>query len=245
MQRTNQRELDCFTLIWCRSTGTPTATPTRDELMTLTPEPTRTNNSQVASMSSVSASPSTSPSTAEKDASSLETCFPGSETVELDNGARLTMRQLKIGDRVRVSETEFSPVFLFTHRSAWESAVWYVRLTTKSNHSVVATLSHAMYIKKDGGSRNVAAGNIRVGDSLLTVAGWQIVTNCRYVVARGLYNPQTLHGNIVVNGVVVTTFTTAMDMYTANGLLLPLRALFRAGLISEQLAGSWWKYGVI
>ena len=46
--------------------------------------------------------------------------------------------------------------------------------------------------------------------------------------APGLYNLQTLHGDVVVGGLRASTYTTAVDPAVAHRLLWPLRAVFEA-----------------
>lgn len=48
------------------------------------------------------------------------------------------------------------------------------------------------------------------------------------VWATGLYNPQTVEGNVVVEGLQVSTFTEAVEPVVACALLLPFRAGFMA-----------------
>jgi hypothetical protein len=43
----------------------------------------------------------------------------------------------------------------------------------------------------------------------------------------GLYNPQTLHGDIVVDGVRASTYTEAVDPVFAHAVLAPVRAVYR------------------
>jgi len=72
-----------------------------------------------------------------------------------------------------------------------------------------------------------------VGDTLQVVApggGWTsvAVTSVSRVDAAGLYNPQTLHWYIVVDGVRASTFTVAVAPAVPSKLLAPLRAVYRS-----------------
>lgn len=173
------------------------------------------------------------------------TCFPWDAKVYLERGYWVTMAQLRVGDRVQVSSKEFSEVFVFTHRDRHNTAARYVELRTSGNISVTMTDSHLVHVF--GGTRK--ASECRSGDNILTVFGWQVITSVRDVAATGLYNPQTLQGDIVVNGVVASTFTTAVQMRAANGLLSPLRALYRVGWACETFwdtvfSSSWMRHEV-
>lgn len=159
------------------------------------------------------------------------TCFPWDATVHLENGINLTMSQLQVGDRVRVSPTEFSEVFMFTHQSRFDVGSHYVELRTKMNQTLIATATHLVHIN----GRLMAAGKCRPGDKVLTLVGWETVVSTRRVKGSGLYNPHTLHGDIVVNNIVASTFTTAVNVRSASGLLSPLRALHRLSLLVKQI----------
>lgn len=145
------------------------------------------------------------------------------------------------GDEDGSTTSSYSPVFLFTHRSELQRTNDYVRIMTQGNHSLVVTGTHLIYV--NGGL--APAKRTMIGDRVLTLSGWKSVTALHLNVhARGLYNPQTLHGNIIVDGFVVSTFTQAVPVRIAVGLLMPLRALFRASIISESVAGRWFQLGV-
>ncbi|GAB0494399.1 hypothetical protein MMPV_005692 [Pyropia vietnamensis] len=152
-------------------------------------------------------------------------CFPGSAEVELESGETVTMDKLSVGDSVRVSADAFSRVFMFTHKVA-AGSFNFVKLTTASAASLTVTRSHYIYAN----GKMTAAGAVRLGDKLELVADRKcdIVTAISSVTGTGLYNPQTLHGDIVVNGIRASTYTTAVEPTVASALLSPLRALFRA-----------------
>lgn len=53
----------------------------------------------------------------------------------------------------------------------------------------------------------------------------------------GLYNPQTLDGRIVVNGIIASTYTTAVIPEAAHALLTPLRCLFNVCRLRDLIPG--------
>lgn len=66
------------------------------------------------------------------------------------------------------------------------------------------------------------------------------VTHVQKVSGQGLFNPQTLDGRIVVNNVVVSTYTTAVTPKLATALLSPFRFVANWGgplwpLVAERL----------
>lgn len=149
-------------------------------------------------------------------------CFPAHATVQLEDGSVKSMALLQLGDRVRVAPNLFSDVFMFTHKLAHVSHR-FVRIRTRSGHSLSLTNGHYLYVN----GATAAASTVKPGDSVtLADATISTVIAVDSVVAKGLFNPQTVHGDIIVNGVRATTYTTAVERRLAHALLAPLRAAF-------------------
>ncbi len=164
-------------------------------------------------------------------------CFPGHARVELEDGALVPISTLRLGDRVRTGATTYSDVFMFSHRDAAARSL-FVRLVTSARAQVTLTHSHYVYAN----DKLVAAGAVRVGDSLVLADGSHAkVTTVETVSSKGLYNPHTLDGTIIVDGILTSTYTTSVHPMAAHaGLLAPLRWVYsrigaNAGL--DALAG--------
>lgn len=160
-------------------------------------------------------------------------CFPASASVQLESGSLKRMDELVIGDRVAVSDGVFSEVFAFTHKDA---AVSYdfVQISTASGATLTLTPSHYIYAN----GHLIAAKDVVVGDSVELSSGLPTtVTNVATARDVGLYNPQTVHGDIIVNGIRASTYTTAVQPSFAHAALYPMRALFQTlGLAPLSLA---------
>lgn len=152
-------------------------------------------------------------------------CFPAHATVRLADGSEKPMHLLSIGDRVLVSHPNtFSEVYFFSHQHP-EHVSNFVRIAT-SVDSIQLTLSpgHMLYVN----GRLTPARNVRVGDAL-SVAHEQksaVVTSVDRTTSRGLFNPHTLHGDIVVDRVHTSTLTDALRPRVANVLLKPFATLY-------------------
>jgi Hint module len=177
-------------------------------------------------------------STSPKNNSGGGSCFPAESTVLVESGHNKRMDKLEVGDRVLVGDGTFSQIFMFTHKVGDEIGREFVRITTDSGNAIVATKGH--YIPTAGNGLS-AAGSVRVGDQLfvsdsrgrLTSA---TVTSTERVTRTGLYNPQTVRGDIVVDGIVASTYTTAVEPRLAHAILTPLRAVYRwFGMYSSGL----------
>lgn len=152
-------------------------------------------------------------------------CFSGSATVEVEGRGCITMDELVIGDRVLVREVEgakvFSEVFMFTHQDPLVPDT-YLRISTEDGGKLDVTSGH--YLHANGGL--VSAENIQIGDILYNAAGSQkTVQRVEEVHGRGLFNPQTKDGSIVVDGIRATTYTRSIHPVVATAMMAPLRMM--------------------
>lgn len=156
-------------------------------------------------------------------------CFPSDAQVELEHVGRVPISQVHTGQRVHVGNGLYSPIFAWTHRDASLASHWYISIDVGLETDLVATPEHLVYVS----GKAVSAVNVRVGDVMHGGDGERLVIrNVTSVRRKGLYNPQTLHGDIVVNGMVVSTYTTAVKRGAAHALLAPMRAAFQGlGLV--------------
>lgn len=157
--------------------------------------------------------------------SSVLSCFPSTATVETRTG-HIRMDELREGMEIRTSIGTFSRVFAFTHRD-FSARTDFIHIRTQ-RHTL--SLSPGHYLPVNG--RLLAANSVRVGDTVGTMDGPAIVTSVSVMSDTGLFNPQTLDGTIVVNGMHASTFTTAISPSAARALLSPLAALFRVSGVS-------------
>lgn len=167
-----------------------------------------------------------------------DSCFPASSTVTISGAAPIRMEALAVGDSVSVGNTD-SRVFMFTH-SDRDGMHPFVRLTTASGHALSLSAGHYLYAN----DALEQADTVRTGDLLRLAAGGESpVVAVGATVERGLYNPQTLHGDIAVNGIVSSTYTSAIEPGLAHALLLPARAAYEwLGYSTRLLDGGAPKF---
>lgn len=151
-------------------------------------------------------------------------CFPARATARTRGGAAVRMDALRAGEEVLAGGGRYSRVVGFTHRSGDE---WtqMVRIGTEAG-AVTASPGH--YVYAEGGLRR--AGDVRRGMTVRAADGQPRVVRWvqHGVRERGLYNPQTESGDIVVDGVLCSCYTEAVRPVLAHALLAPVR-----------LAGNW------
>lgn len=154
-----------------------------------------------------------------------EACFPGVATVELQDGSLVRMEDVSIGDIVKVGVNEYSRVFMFTHKMA-DTFNKFVSLRMAS---AKLDLSAGHYLYVNGAL--AAAETVVIGDIITIASGGEVAVEAVGSVNRaGLYNPQTMSGTIAVNGMLASTYTTAVDPSFAHAVLLPFRMLSNIGM---------------
>jgi desert hedgehog len=140
------------------------------------------------------------------------------------------MASLAIGDRVHVGRGQVSEVFLFTHRVA-DGFNEFIELVSASGAVLRVTSGHYVYVN----GNLAAAKTIVAGDEVeLADGSSDVVVRVSKVLKRGLYNPQTVDGSIVVDGILASTFTTAVEPAFAHAILSPLRAMYRVFGVSTS-----------
>lgn len=160
-------------------------------------------------------------------------CFPALSKVNLMGGVQKSMQDLQVGDVVQVAHNKYSEVFMFTHRLSEIVRPFVILETAHTNVSLTA--SHFLYIN----DRLLPAEAARPGDFLQLQNGSKdVIKHVHKKRLQGLYNPQTLHGDIIVDSVRASTYTKVIAPNTAHPLLAPLRLLFRFAGRSTSVLNS-------
>ncbi|GAB0496275.1 hypothetical protein MMPV_007587 [Pyropia vietnamensis] len=165
-------------------------------------------------------------------------CFPATATVDVVGRGRVAMADLHVGDVVAVGGGRPpSPIYTFSHADSVAVST-FVSLTTtakpaqatgvSSSGAAGATpatllMSPGHYLPVNG--RLAAAKTVVVGDTLAAgPAGEPVtVTSVKRVSSRGLYNPHTVDGGLLVDGIRTSCYTTAVEPRLADALLAPAR----------------------
>lgn len=166
----------------------------------------------------------------ESDVSSISSdkaCFPGDSIVELRGGAMKRMEEVHIGDSLLVSCNLYSLVFGFTHRLNNSQIVSkFVRLTIEGQEKpFIATSGHYVYLNEELKTIEEA----QIGDVVTLGNGRHAhVIRVSTELHNGLFNFQTIHGDIVVNSVQASTYTKSVEASAAH-----------AGLSIARVVYSW------
>ena len=150
-----------------------------------------------------------------------QACFPGNALATLENGQTVALTELKIGDKIYTGVDRISEVYLFTHALPLAETP-FIELTTENEHIIVLSAGHYLYVN----GFLVKAETVKLNDILRTDIGESCVIKMEYVRETGLYNPHTLDGDIMINGVCTSTYTDALRPDLAHGILAPMRYLY-------------------
>ena len=132
------------------------------------------------------------------------------------------MDMLQIGDRVLVSSGRYESVYVFSHRLP-RATDRFIAISTQSGMRIVVTPGHFVYV----GDKLTRARDVRLGDMLpMEDATLSRVVRVETVMDTGLFNPHTMSGSIVVNGVKASVYTEGLRGDIAHAFLLPLRVAY-------------------
>lgn len=160
-------------------------------------------------------------------------CFPSTATVLTKQHGAILMHQLAAGDLVQAS-SGWSPIYTFSHADGDAHSSDFVRIYAPP-HVLTLSSGHYLFVHERG---EEAARNIHRGDGLYDGKGQLLRVETVHfgVVARGLYNPHTVDGTIVVDGVLASTFTEVIKPATAKSMLAPFRTAY--WLCGHDLSGG-------
>jgi len=159
-----------------------------------------------------------------------------------------------VGDEIAVGAGIYSSVIAFTHKMP-DMVDEFVVLTTASEARITLSGGHYIFIYgKDGKQEKLGAlrraDNAHVGDFLEIVTTnahnkdvmyYSPIVLIEIVKARGLFNPQTIDGKIVVDGVLCSTYTDAVAIDVGHAALAPLRFIYATfGSTARFLQDSVW-----
>ena len=119
------------------------------------------------------------------------------------------MKDLKVGDYIQDGENSVTRVYSFGHRDV-KARIAYLRIHMEGQQlPLELSPAHMLYGTE---TDPYPAYNLHVGDLVRQPSGSLVaVTNIETVYRKGVYAPFTYSGKLVVNGVVVSAYTFAID----------------------------------
>ena len=130
--------------------------------------------------------------------------------VELQGNGAVPMSSLAIGDVIRTGVSQYSEIYAFAHKDSVETGD-YLQLRTASERVLEITVDHHVHRTAPYGTKEVVpARDVRVGDTLWVVESEalapSVVVGIRTVSKVGVHAPYTREGNIVVNGILASSY---------------------------------------
>jgi len=161
------------------------------------------------------------------------------------------MSDLKVGDCVLSKQNDGTfkacdPIYFFGHAEG-ASLAPYHQLHLSSGKMISLSATHFIHTAKTPSATFVEselkhARKVNVGDWIWDTDGLSQVTNRTVKTLPGLYNPYTLSGNIVVDGVVASAHSHwIFDDYVPDAMLHHLPSLYQAAFYPGRLL--FWAAG--
>eukprot|EP00180_Rhodochaete_pulchella_P003379 Plantae.Rhodophyta-Rhodochaete_pulchella.ctg5706.p1 GENE.Plantae.Rhodophyta-Rhodochaete_pulchella.ctg5706~~Plantae.Rhodophyta-Rhodochaete_pulchella.ctg5706.p1 ORF type:complete len:445 (-),score=37.36 Plantae.Rhodophyta-Rhodochaete_pulchella.ctg5706:315-1649(-) len=157
-----------------------------------------------------------------------EGCFPASATVQTETGMVKRMDELAVGDRVISSPAGgSSEIYIFGHRQRYATHR-FVEIRSTKGESVRLSPKHYIYVVQSGALVRKTADSVAVGDLLVPVGRRDPaqVASVTTVSDVGLFAPHTVHGDIVVDGFLASTYTAHFNPVLAHAALAPIRWVY-------------------
>jgi hypothetical protein len=158
-------------------------------------------------------------------------CFPGDAKALVKDKGEVPMKALRLGDKVRVANNKYEPIYSFGHKNE-DTVAEFLQIFTDEDSSragrgdqppLELSKDHMVFISSNqqGRGRAVPASMIRNGDHVVAATGELVVVKeIRTVVRKGVYAPFTKSGSIVVDGILASTYVAIQG--TPDCLLLTI-----------------------
>lgn len=138
----------------------------------------------------------------------LDLCFSEVATVQVLQADKMemtvSMKDLKVGDRVLTGRNVYQEVYAFAHRLATKQSRFYQIHNENSKLPLEVTADHLVFLGNQ--EQPVAAVTVQIGDVLRSAAGPSKVTKISSVKRTGIYAPLTTGGSLVVDGVQASSY---------------------------------------
>jgi len=164
----------------------------------------------LSTSSGVPTSSSTSmPSTDSANEIDVDFCFSPLVKAEVLDKGRVMMKDLVVGDKVLTASGEYKTMFSMSHyHKSRDTSFLRIRVDTGVEQPLEISHNHLLFTEAK--EYPVPAASIKVGDKVLTTSsGFREVVELSRITRKGLYNPLTMDGTIVVDGIVASTYTSS------------------------------------
>ena len=163
-------------------------------------------------------------------------CFTAESKVVREDGRRVNMSDVRVGDRVQsvdsLGNIVYSEVLMFLDREP-EERMQFIVVTGEDGSVLTLTPSHLVYAGRPDCEALECmaasyAGNVAPGDTILVTVGQAGVRVTRVASvsvtsSTGVFAPLTRSGNLVVDGVLASCYAVIDSHTVAHAAFLPVR----------------------
>ena len=165
-------------------------------------------------------------------------CFTAESKVVREDGRRLNMSEVRLGDRVQsvdsLGNIVYSEVLMFLDREP-EERMQFIVVTGEDGSKLTLTPSHLVFTGRTDCEELECmeasyAGNLAPGDTIVvtrgqTEAGVKVtrVASVSVTSSTGVFAPLTRSGNLVVDGVLASCYAVIDSQTVAHVAFLPVR----------------------
>lgn len=131
-------------------------------------------------------------------------CFSGVSRVELEDEKVIKIEELRVGDKVKTANG-YETVYGFGHYNKYDEVDMlqiHTAISPKYDGPIEMSQDHFIFLKHRPDP--VPAAELKVGDTILSENGPQVVTKIKSIRRKGYYHPYTGSGTIVVNGIIAS-----------------------------------------
>jgi len=153
-------------------------------------------------------------------------CFPADAIVYTHDRGAMEIQHVRIGDRLLSysvhGEAFYDPVYMLGHKDPSTRAT-FISITARNNQTVRLTPDHYMVIVRHGKTFDIPSQHVKVGDGMIVGPGRvETVMTVSTVSSKGMYNPYTMSGRIVVDGVLASCHSSSLFDRVFNLFGIPL-----------------------
>ena len=153
-------------------------------------------------------------------------CFPADAIVHSHDKGPMQMKDVRIGDLLLTyndaGEPMYDPVYMMGHKDG-ESFAMFLSITASNNQTIRLTPDHYIFVVRNETMLEIPSQGVEIGDGLVVgKASILPVVAISLVKSQGLYNPYTMTGRIVVDGVLASCHSSAMLDGLFHKLGIPL-----------------------
>eukprot|EP00956_Cyclotella_meneghiniana_P000965 scaffold1137_cov55-Cyclotella_meneghiniana.AAC.7 len=133
-------------------------------------------------------------------------CFSLESTVFVKDKGAISIKDLRIGDMVLSNDQGDYTKYYSRGHYLEQAQAEFLRIYTESQvKPLELTYDHMIFDEAD--ALPVPAHSIKVGDVVKTIDGPSKVIDVRKISRKGFFNPLTVSGTILVDGIVSSTYT--------------------------------------